>query len=212
MARRAMWILTALLLIPGCSRLPKIIVLDDPLTAAEHVELGVSYERKGEIDLARREYEAALRKDRKCFQARVNLGNLFLQRKEYDDAREEYLRALELKPGDAEASNNLSWAAIHLGEGIDEARARMEAVAATREGRRPEILDTLGVLRMRANLPGPAEEAFALAEGICAGGGAVREGEGQGASSCPDEVRGEIAEHRRELRKRFPSAFPLSNP
>ena len=126
--RRGLPLLLVLLLAGGCSRLPRIIVLEDPLTAAEHVELGVAYERKGELDLARREYERALRKDGKFFRARVNLGNIFLAKKEYGKAREEYLLALELRPGDAEATNNLSWAAIFSGEGIDEALARMESV------------------------------------------------------------------------------------
>ena len=121
-------LLLVLLLAGGCSRIPRIIVLEDPLTAAEHVELGVAYERKGELDLARREYERALRKDGKFYRARVNLGNIFLAKKEYGKAREEYLLALELRPGDAEATNNLSWAAIFSGEGIDEALARMESV------------------------------------------------------------------------------------
>ena len=65
----------------GCSRIPKIIVLEDPLTAAEHVDLGVAYEKKGELDLAKREYERALSKDRKFYRARVNLGNVFLAKK-----------------------------------------------------------------------------------------------------------------------------------
>ena len=121
-----------LLLAGGCSRVPRIIVLEDPLTAAEHVELGVAYERKGELDLALREYERALRKDGKFYRARVNLGNIFLAKKEFGKAREEYLLALELRPGDAEATNNLSWAAILSGEGIEEALARMEAVVSAR--------------------------------------------------------------------------------
>ena len=130
--------LLVLLLAGGCSRIPRIIVLDDPLTAAEHVELGVAYERKGELDLARREYERALRKDGKFYRARVNLGNIFLAKKEYGKAREEYLLALELRPGDAEATNNLSWAAIFSGEGIDEALARMESVVSGPGGRRAD--------------------------------------------------------------------------
>ena len=121
-------LLLFLLLAGGCSRLPKVIVLSDPLTAAEHVDLGVAYERKGELDLAQREYERALRKDKKFYRARVNLGNIYLAKKEYGTAREEYLLALELRPGDAEATNNLAWAAIFSGEGIDEALARMESV------------------------------------------------------------------------------------
>jgi tetratricopeptide (TPR) repeat protein len=220
--------LLVLLLAGGCSRVPRIIVLSDPLTAAEHVELGVAYERKGELDLARREYERALLKDRKFYRARVNLGNIFLAKKEYGKAREEYLLALGLRPEDAEATNNLSWAAIFSGEGIDEALARMESVVSgpappvspaagvpqQREARigaggAPILLDTLGVLRMRANRPGPAEEAFAQAETVCRQAGAApREGV-NGDVPCPEEVLREIEDHREELRRRFPSPSPI---
>jgi tetratricopeptide (TPR) repeat protein len=240
--RRVLPFLFVLLLAGGCSRIPRIIVLSDPLTAAEHVELGVAYERKGELDLARREYERALLKDRKFFRARVNLGNIFLAKKEYGKAREEYLLALELRPEDVEAANNLSWAAIFSGEGIDEALTRMESVVSgpvspvfptagvpqQREartaplatpiggtpparsskwgggGRQAILLDTLGVLRMRANRPGAAAEAFALADTLCRQAGvALREGV-NGTAPCPAEVLREIEDHREELRRRFP--------
>jgi len=196
--------LLVLLLAGGCSRVPRLIVLEDPLTAAEHVELGVAYERKGELDLARREYERALRMDGKFYRARVNLGNVFLAKKEFGKAREEYLLALELRPGDAEATNNLSWVAILSGEGIEDALARMEGVVSGPGGRRPTLLDTLGVLRMHANRPGEAEEAFALAESLCRRAGAApREGV-NGDAPCPEEVLREIEDHRRELQRRFP--------
>jgi len=202
--RRVLPFLLVLLLAGGCSRVPRIIVLSDPLSAAEHVELGVAYERKGELDLARREYERALRKDRKFYRARVNLGNISLSKKEYGKAREEYLLALKLRPGDAEATNNLSWAAIFSGEGIAEALARMESVVSGPGGRRATFLDTLGVLRMRANRPGAAAEAFALAEELCRRAGvAPREGV-IGFAPCPEEVLREIEDHRKELRRRFP--------
>jgi Tfp pilus assembly protein PilF len=202
--RRVLPFLFVLLLAGGCSRIPRIIVLSDPLTAAEHVELGVAYERKGELDLARREYERALLKDRKFFRARVNLGNIFLARKEYGKAREEYLLALELRPEDVEAANNLSWAAIFSGEGIDEALTRMESVVSGPGGRQAILLDTLGVLRMRANRPGAAAEAFALADTLCRQAGvALREGV-NGTAPCPAEVLREIEDHREELRRRFP--------
>ncbi len=201
-------LLLVLLLAGGCGRVPKIIVLEDPLTAAEHVELGVAYERKGELDLARREYEMALGKDKKFFPARLNLGNVFLAKKEYGKAREEYLRALELRPGDPEATNNLAWAALDSGDGIDDALARMEAIVSGPSGRKATLLDTLGVLRMRANRPESAEEAFALAETLCGEADAVPRGNAKGGSPCPEEVRREIDEHRQELRRRFPSPVP----
>jgi Tfp pilus assembly protein PilF len=202
-------LLLVLLLAGGCSRIPKIIVLEDPLTASEHVELGVAYERKGELDLAQREYERALRKDGKFYRARVNLGNVFLAKKEYGKAREEYLKALELRPGDAEATNNLSWAAIYSGEGIEEALTRMESVVSGPGGRQPALLDTLGVLRMHANHPVEADEAFALAETLCRQAGAVpREGV-DNVAPCPEGVLREIGDHRGELRGRFPSVAPV---
>ena len=221
--RSVLPLLLLLLLAGGCSRIPRIIVLEDPLTASEHVELGVADELKGELDLAQREYERALLKDRKFYRARLNLGNIFLAKKEYGKAHEEYLLALELQPGDAEATNNLSWAAIFSGEGIDEALARMELLvsgpappvspaggvpqqreARTGAGRNPILLDTLGVLRMNANRPGPAEEALALAEELCRQAGAApREGLTEEAP-CPEEVLREIEDHRGELRRRFP--------
>lgn len=206
--RRVLPFLLVLLVAGGCSRIPKIIVLEDPLTAAEHVKLGVAYERKGELDLARREYERALRKDGKFYRARVNLGNIFLAKKEFGKAREEYLLALELRPGDADATNNLSWAAIFSGEGIDEVLPLMESVVSRPGGRQPTLLDTLGVLRMRANRPGPAAEAFALADALCRQAGAPPKEGVSGAPPCPDEVRREIEDHRGELRKRFPSPPP----
>jgi Tfp pilus assembly protein PilF len=206
--RRALPFLLVLLLAGGCARIPRVIVLEDPLTAAEHVDLGVAYERKGELDLALREYERALRKDGKFYRARVNLGNIFLAKKEFGKAREEYLLALELRPGDADATNNLSWAAIFSGEGIDGALARMESVVSGPGGRRPTLLDTLGVLRMRANRPGPAEEAFALADALCRKADAApREGV-NGDAPCPEEVLREIEGHRGELRRRFPPRSP----
>ena len=137
-------LLLLILLAGGCSRIPRIIVLEDPLNAAEHVDLGVAYERKGELDLARREYERALQKDRKFYRARLNLGNIFLAKKEYGKAREEYLLALELRPGDAEATNNLSWAAIYSGKGIDEALGRMESVVSA-----PPVSPAAGVPQQR---------------------------------------------------------------
>lgn len=187
------WVLAALLF-TGCGRVPRIIVLTDPLSAEEHLDLGVAYERKGELDLAAREYERALRSDRKLVQARINLGNVRMARKEYREAGEEYRQALSLVPGHPVASNNLAWAAILSGTGMEDAAARMEAVLAAEEHRPPPLLDTLGVLRMRLRRPG-AEDLFAEAERRCLAAPA----------ECPDAVLAEIREHREELSGRSPS-------
>ncbi len=188
----------------GCSRLPRLIVLEDPLSAPEHVDLGVAYERKGELDLAAREYERALRKDAGLVQARVNLGNVRLAQKKYAEARREYLRALEARPGDLEAENNLAWVALGSGEGIDDALRRLESAVAAAPSRPPAVLDTLGVLRLRTGRPEAAGAAFAEAESACE---ALRSREGD--AGCAADTLREIRDHRRELGERFPGR-PLS--
>lgn len=194
----------ALLSAAGCSRLPRIVVLEDPLSAGEHLDLGVAYERKGELDLAAREYERALRKDSGLVQARINLGNVRLAQKRYGDARAEYLRALEARPGDLDAENNLAWVAIRSGEEVDGALTRLTAALAAAPSRPPPVLDTLGVLRMRANRPEAAAAAFAEAQSACE---AIRVREGE--AGCSEATLLEIRSHRRELGERFPGP-PLS--
>jgi tetratricopeptide (TPR) repeat protein len=187
-------LLSLLLALSACARVPKIIILEDPLSADEHVTLGVAYERNGELDLAAREYEAALRKDAAFFQARFNLGNVRLAQKRYDAAREEYLQGLGLRPADPEATNNLAWAAILSGSEREDALRRMESVLENPERRSPPLLDTLGVLLGEFSRPVEAEQAFAEAERMC----------GARDPACTDAVAKEIREHREALRARFP--------
>ncbi len=187
-ARLALLLLAwALLAVSACGKMPRVIVLNDPLTAEEHVELGVAYEHKGELDAAIREYEKALRKNGELFQARVNLGNARLAKREYDKAREEYRRALAIRPADPEATNNLAWAAILSGKDREDAAAKMEAVISRPANRKPQFLDTWGVLQNVMGKPAAADHAFAEAERICLA---------QGASACPPDVLGEIRLHR----------------
>jgi len=199
--------------IAGCGRLPKIIVLEDPLSADEHVTLGVAYERKGELAPAAREYERALKKDGKSFRARVNLGNVRLAEERYGEAREEYMKALALRPADPEATNNLAWAAILSGNGRDEALRRLDAALAAREagpppvdGLTPTLLDTRGVLLARLGRSTEAETAFTRAEEAClASGNLPGIGEPGPAGGCPETVLREIRRHREEARTPLPS-------
>jgi Flp pilus assembly protein TadD len=174
--------------------MPGIVVLSDPLSAEEHLALGVAYERKGETDLAIREYERALRKGGESFRARVNLGNALLAKTEYGKARDEYRKALAIRPGDPEAANNLAWTAVLSGEGLGEAEGLMEEVVSREGNRTATFLDTLGVVRMRLGRTSAAQEALNDAESACLRGG---------EAACSGEVLGEIRRHQRELRDRI---------
>jgi tetratricopeptide (TPR) repeat protein len=185
-------LLLAAAMTEGCGHVPRIIVLEDPLSADEHVALGVAYEEKGELGRAAREYERALKKDGSFFQARVNLGNVRLAEKRYADAREEYLKALDLRPGEPGATNNLAWAAILSGTGREDALRRMEAVMSVPAQRSPPLLDTLGVLLGELSRESEAEAAFAEGLRRC----------GAGDPACTEGVRKELHEHAEALRAR----------
>jgi len=103
--------------ITGCS-LPKFIILTDPLTPEEHLNLGVAYEQKGEYDAAIKEYEMAAKK---MPLANLHLGNAYFQKKEWGQAEKYYRRAIRKEPNQADAYNNLAWLYYLKKERLDEA-------------------------------------------------------------------------------------------
>ena len=130
---------TLTILIWGCS-LPKIIILKDPLTPEEHLNLGLAYEQKGEYDLAIREYESASKFITISY---LYLGNAYFQKSEYDKAEASYRKAIRKDPGLADAYNNLAWLLYSQNKGLDEARSlALQAIFLNPEGKAP-YLDTL---------------------------------------------------------------------
>lgn len=119
--RTACWtvVLSALCLLMsgGCS-LPHIIVLDDPLSPEEHLNLGVAYEKDGEWDGAVKEYEAA---SKRLPVAYTYLGNVYFQKGDWDKAEKNYMEAISKDPESADAYNNLAWLYYTKKEKLDEA-------------------------------------------------------------------------------------------
>lgn len=89
----------------SCS-LPRIIVLDDPLTPEEHINLGMAYEKKGEIDNAVEEYKKA---SKELPSAYLYLGNAYMQKGDLDEAESHYKKAIKKQPDLSDAYNNLAW-------------------------------------------------------------------------------------------------------
>ena len=130
--------LPVLILLWSCS-MPRIVVLEAPLSASEHNELGVIYERSGKIDLARKEYLKAAEKDASWPVPLFNLGNLAYAQGDPAQAERFYHRCLALDGTDADVMNNLAHVLHEMGRDIDALEFIERALAVERK---PEYLST----------------------------------------------------------------------
>jgi len=111
--------LTALIGLSGCASWQRLRA-PDPLAPSERLNLGVSYERDGELDLALREYERAATGATKSL-ALTYQGNIHATRHDVAMAEQKYRAALKVDPDNAMALNNLAWLLAQEGCDLDEA-------------------------------------------------------------------------------------------
>jgi Tfp pilus assembly protein PilF len=95
------------LALTACST-PRIIVLNDPLTAREHIDLGLAYEQKGVLDQAKKEYLKALDIQDTWAVPYFNLGNVAYRQRDLKGAERYYRKALELDHENPDIMNNLA--------------------------------------------------------------------------------------------------------
>lgn len=104
-------------LLAACS-LPRILVLHDPLSSREHIDLGLIYEHKEEFPAAIKEYEKA---SQELPQAYFLMGNVYFRQKNYNAAEKAYRKAIAAEDN-AHAMNNLAWLYYTTGKNPDEAQ------------------------------------------------------------------------------------------
>jgi Tfp pilus assembly protein PilF len=107
-------LLLAILILAGCA-MPKIVVFDDPLTAQQHNDLGVAYEEKGDLGLAEKEFEKALKKNREWVIPYLNLGHLYYRQDKLDRAEHILREGLRVKGDHPDLLNNLAWVLMEKG-------------------------------------------------------------------------------------------------
>ena len=124
--------------------LPKIIFLDDPLTPEEHLNLGVTYEKKSEPENAMKEYKAA---SKKLPLAYLYMGNIYFQKHEYEEAEYNYKKAIKKDPKNADAYNNLAWLYYLTLEKLDEAEKLALKAIEMNPAKKEVYIDTLKRIR-----------------------------------------------------------------
>ncbi len=127
----------------GCA-LPRIIVLDDPLSPGEHLNLGVAYEKKGEWDSSIAEYKAA---SDKIPIAYTYLGNVYFQKGDFKKAEEYYKKSIERDPADGDAYNNLAWLYYTKKENLGEAEGLALKALEVTPSKKDLYQDTLDKIR-----------------------------------------------------------------
>ena len=135
------------LLLGGCS-LPRIIVLNDPLNAAQHNDLGVAYQQRGDFDLALREYQRAAEMKSDWARPLINRGNVLAAGEDWAGAQQSYRQALRREPDNAEAMNNLAWVLLQAGDLTQALTWAGQALQLQPEN--PSVLDTLADIQLAA--------------------------------------------------------------
>lgn len=179
-----LFILTAAIALSGCAAITGQLFMEDPLTAEEHNNLGVIYEREGKYDLALREYSLAIKNDPELVTPLVNKANVYFKLGEYTNAEKYYKKALSKSQTNLEAANNLASLYIETGEGYDEALGYMERATEGMNEKPPYALDTMGVLYIKTGNVEKGKELF------------LRACESEGIS---DETLSEVIEHLAEI-------------
>lgn len=141
-------LVAVMLAVGGACSLPRIIILNDPLSVEEHIKLGRIYETQGKNDLAFQQYQDALRKEPDSVTTLLLLGDLSFRTKRYSDAEVAYKKAIKLQPGNGDVYNNLCWVYIEQNR-IEKTGDLIKTAMAATPAHRAYYLDTHGVILLR---------------------------------------------------------------
>ncbi len=138
----------------------RAIELNPDLPAPFH-GMGLLEERVGDLEKAEKSYREALKVDPGFGPARVNLGRLLFARRDYDAAREQFLRLTEVAPNVVEGWSGLVESLLRL----DRAHDADEVLDHAREkvGERPQLVMLVARRLLRQ---GDAPSAIAALEPI----------------------------------------------
>lgn len=137
------------MMVAGCGHVGFKDRGEDPLSAQEHFTLGSIYEKRGEPELALREYEMALNKDSHFLPAMTRLGELSYVMGLYGQAERYYQKAIEVSPRNGDLYNNLCWVYLSQGKKLKKAESLISRAMELTPEHRGYYLDTLGAIYLK---------------------------------------------------------------
>ena len=156
--------LAAAVMLAACSHAQRAGGSGDPLSPAEHVQLGVSYEEQGLRAEAAVQYRAAVRGDPGCAGCWVALGNSEFSEGRFKKAGAAFRKALKASPHQPGAANNLAMVLLASDGDLREAEALAQDALKNAGALRPYVLDTLAAIYIREGRPAEAAALLDLAE------------------------------------------------
>lgn len=148
----------------GCGSLRQVVRHKDPLSPDQHVQLGSLYSAQGLKESARREFDAALRLDKKHLAALVARGNLAFVGNDLKEAGGYYRRALDVDPDHPLANNNLAMVYLARGEKLEKVERLVLKALAQGGPSKPYVLETLATVYIRQGRNEDARKALDEAE------------------------------------------------
>ncbi len=98
-----------------CTQLREAVRIE-PRSGRAHYYLGVALQTQQRLNEAAAEYQASLALNERFYLAHLNLGSIFLSRRQYAEGKREFERAAELEPDDGRAVANLAALAWQSGD------------------------------------------------------------------------------------------------
>lgn len=157
-------LLLSIILNTSCVYIPGHAIYTDPLTAEEHNNLGVAYEKEGRLDLASKEYKKSIEMDNSLITPLINIGNIYLKQKKLDEAEKYYLIALGKDPHNINAANNLANVYIARNDDFQKGIDYLKDALENQEHPPPHVLDTLSDLYIKT---GQLSEAGKILIELC---------------------------------------------
>jgi len=100
----------------ACDKKFSLVRLDEGLSAEERMQLGMIYFKEGEIEPAKKQFQAVIFKERDNFSAWFYLALTHHRLGEYKQAVKAFKNARALNPGSSETHNNLADCYLRLNE------------------------------------------------------------------------------------------------